>query len=161
MAKRFHRNGRPIYSDLEPSSSEEEEEQQVTETPQGQSSHPVVPSTAQVQPGPAPVPSSELQMSTCQHVRWRRRYAKKSIRPFQGGKPATAYHVADNTPVGKVSAKQFLSSNTIKDELTVYLAKKALRHFEGKPTSLHSDFTAGGPLELYRCPTSLQLPRRS
>ena len=26
----------------------------------------------------------------------------------QGGKPATAYHVEDNTPVGKVSAKQFL-----------------------------------------------------
>ena len=50
----------------------------------------------------------------------------------QGGKPTTAYHVADNTPVGKVSAKQFLSSNTTKDELTVYLAKKALRHFEGK-----------------------------
>jgi len=51
-----------------------------------------------------------------------------------GGKPATAYRVADNTPVGKVSAKQFLSSNTTKDELTVYLTKKALRHFEGKPT---------------------------
>ena len=27
------------------------------------------------------------------------------------------------------SSKQFLSSNTTKDELTVYLAKKALRHF--------------------------------
>lgn len=51
----------------------------------------------------------------------------------QGGKPATAYHVEDNTPVGKVSAKQFLSSTTTKDELTVYLAKKALHHFEGKP----------------------------
>ena len=48
----------------------------------------------------------------------------------QGGKPATAYHVEDNTPVGKVSAKQFLSSTTTKD---VYLAKKALHHFEGKP----------------------------
>ena len=48
----------------------------------------------------------------------------------QGGKPATAYHVDNNTPVGKVSAKQFLSSTTTKD---VYLAKKALHHFEGKP----------------------------
>jgi len=43
-----------------------------------------------------------------------------------------AYHVADNTPVGKVSAKQFLSSTTTKDELTVYLAKKVLHHFQGK-----------------------------
>ena len=50
----------------------------------------------------------------------------------QGGKPATAYHVEDNTPVGKVSAKQFLSSTTTKDELTVYLGKKALHHFEKK-----------------------------
>jgi len=33
-----------------------------------------------------------------------------------------------------VSAKQFLSSNTTKDELTVYLTKKAFRHSEGKPT---------------------------
>jgi len=32
-----------------------------------------------------------------------------------------------------VSAKQFLSSTATKDELTVYLAKKALHHFEGKP----------------------------
>ena len=32
-----------------------------------------------------------------------------------------------------MSAKQFLSSTTTKDELTVYLAKKALYHFEGKP----------------------------
>jgi len=32
-----------------------------------------------------------------------------------------------------MSAKQFLSSTTTKDELTVYLAKKALHHFEGKP----------------------------
>jgi len=48
----------------------------------------------------------------------------------QGGKPATAYHVEDNVPVGKVSAKQFLSSTTTKNELTVYLA---FRHFEGKP----------------------------
>ena len=51
----------------------------------------------------------------------------------QGGKPATAYHVEDNTPIGKVSAKQFLSSTTTKDEQTVYLAKKALHHFDGKP----------------------------
>jgi len=33
-----------------------------------------------------------------------------------------------------VSAKQFLASTTTKDELTVYLAKKALRQFEGKLT---------------------------
>ena len=52
----------------------------------------------------------------------------------QGGKPATSYHVVDNTPVGKVSAEQFLSNTTTKDELMVYLAKKALLHFEGKPT---------------------------
>jgi len=50
----------------------------------------------------------------------------------QGGKPVIMYHVADNTPVGKVSAKQFLSSTTTKDELTVYLAKKVLHHFQGK-----------------------------
>jgi len=50
----------------------------------------------------------------------------------QGGKPATAYHVTDNTPISKMSAKQFLSSTTTKDQLTVYLAKKALRDFEGK-----------------------------
>jgi hypothetical protein len=49
----------------------------------------------------------------------------------QGGKPATAYHVEDSTPVGKVTAKQFLSSTSTKDELTVYLAKKAVVHFEG------------------------------
>jgi len=51
----------------------------------------------------------------------------------QGRKPATAYLVTDNTQTGKVSAKQFLSSTATKDELTVYLAKKALHHFEGKP----------------------------
>ena len=51
----------------------------------------------------------------------------------QFAKLATAYHVADNTPVGKMSAKQLLSSTTTKDELTVYLAKEALHHFEGKP----------------------------
>lgn len=51
----------------------------------------------------------------------------------QGGKPATAYHVTDNTPVSKMSAKQFLSSTTTKDELTVHLVKKAHHHFEGKP----------------------------
>ena len=39
----------------------------------------------------------------------------------QAGKPATSYHVAYNTPVGKVSVKQFLSSAKTKDELTVYL----------------------------------------
>jgi len=52
----------------------------------------------------------------------------------QSGKPVITYHVADNTPVGKVSAKQFLSSTTTKDELTVYLAKKDLHHFQGKST---------------------------
>lgn len=51
----------------------------------------------------------------------------------QGGKPPTTYHVKDNTPVGKVSVKQFLSSNSTKDELTVYLAEKALQHFHTKP----------------------------
>jgi len=50
----------------------------------------------------------------------------------QGDKPATAYHVTDNTPFSKMPAKQCLSSTTTKDELTVYLAKKALHHFEGK-----------------------------
>jgi len=44
----------------------------------------------------------------------------------QGEKPETAYHVTGNTPLSKMSAKQFLSSTTTKDELTVYLAKKAL-----------------------------------
>ena len=47
----------------------------------------------------------------------------------QGGKPPTKYHVEDNTPVGKVSAKQFLSSTSTKDEVTVYLAKRARHHF--------------------------------
>jgi len=56
-----------------------------------------------------------------------------TIHRRQGDKPATAYHVTDNTPISKMSAKQFLSSTTTKDELTVYLAKKALHHFEGKP----------------------------
>ncbi len=37
----------------------------------------------------------------------------------------------DNTPDNRVYAKQFLSSTTNKDELTVYLAKKALHHFKG------------------------------
>jgi len=54
----------------------------------------------------------------------------------QGDKPATAYRVTDNIPISKMSAKQFLSSTTTKDELTVYLAKKALHHFEGKPKDL-------------------------
>ena len=54
----------------------------------------------------------------------------------QGRKPATAYLVTDNTQIGKVSAKQFLSSTATKDELTVYLAKKAFDHFEGKPKVL-------------------------
>ena len=50
-----------------------------------------------------------------------------------GGKPPTTYHVKDNTPVGKVSVKQFRSSNSTKDELTVYLAEKALQYFHTKP----------------------------
>ena len=37
----------------------------------------------------------------------------------------------DSTPVGKVSAKQFLSNTSTKDELTVYLVNKALHHNEG------------------------------
>jgi len=54
---------------------------------------------------------------------------KKAMRErFQAGKPVTSYHVADNTPVGKMSIKQFLSSAKTKDELTVYLSKKALCH---------------------------------
>jgi len=52
----------------------------------------------------------------------------------QNGKPLITYHVADKKPVGKVSAKQFLSSTTTKDELTVYLAKKVFHHFHGKST---------------------------
>ena len=51
----------------------------------------------------------------------------------QGRKPATAYLVTDNIQIGKVSAKQFLSSTATKDQLTVYLAKNVLNHFEGKP----------------------------
>ncbi|KAL5020272.1 hypothetical protein ScPMuIL_003164 [Solemya velum] len=46
-------------------------------------------------------------------------------------RPVTLYHVEDNTPVGKLSAKQFLASGVTKDELTVYLASKALHHYEG------------------------------
>lgn len=49
----------------------------------------------------------------------------------QGGKPPTAYHVQDSTPIGKLTANQFLSNTNTKDEITVYLAKKALGHFEG------------------------------
>lgn len=52
----------------------------------------------------------------------------------QGSKPAITYHVEDQTPIGKVSTKQFLSSTATKDELTVYLAHKAVMHFEGKST---------------------------
>ena len=48
----------------------------------------------------------------------------------QGGKPSTAYHIEDNTPIGKISVKQCLSSSSTKDELTVYLAQKILHHFE-------------------------------
>ena len=51
----------------------------------------------------------------------------------QGGKPPTTFHVEDNTPIGKVSEKEFLSGIHTKDQLTVYLAKKALQHFQGKP----------------------------
>jgi len=71
----------------------------------------------------------------------------------QGRKPATAYLVTDNTQIGNVPAKQFLSSTKTKDELTVYLAKKALHHFEGKPNArrLHSDFAARAPLKLHGC----------
>lgn len=54
----------------------------------------------------------------------------------QGGKPPTTYYVKDNTQVGKVSVKKFLSRNSTKDELTVYLAEKALQHFHTKPKVL-------------------------
>ena len=49
----------------------------------------------------------------------------------QGDRAATVYHVEDNTPVGKVSAKQFLSSVSTKNEFSVYLARKALHQYEG------------------------------
>lgn len=39
----------------------------------------------------------------------------------QGSKLAITYHVEDQTPEGKVSTKQFLSSIATKDELPVYL----------------------------------------
>ena len=40
---------------------------------------------------------------------------------LQGGNQPTAYHVEDSRPVGKVSAKQFLSSTSTKDELTAWM----------------------------------------
>ena len=66
----------------------------------------------------------------------------------QGGKTPTSYHVEDNTPIGKVSEKQLLSSIHTKDELTVHLAKKALQHFQGKP-NVHYHIKARCPLKLY------------
>ena len=51
----------------------------------------------------------------------------------QGRKPATAHTSSQTAQIGMVSAKQFLSSTATKDQLTVYLAKKVLKHFEGKP----------------------------
>jgi hypothetical protein len=50
----------------------------------------------------------------------------------QGCKPATVFLVEDCTPVGKLSVKQFLSSTTTKDALTVYLANKALHHYSAR-----------------------------
>ena len=49
----------------------------------------------------------------------------------QGDRAATGYRVDDNTPVEKVSAKQFLSSVSTKNEFTVYLTRKALHQYEG------------------------------
>ena len=46
----------------------------------------------------------------------------------KGGKLAIIYRVEDNTTIEKVSAKKFLSSTKMKDQLTVYLTKKALHH---------------------------------
>jgi len=51
----------------------------------------------------------------------------------QGRKPATAHTSSQTAQIGMVSAKQFLSSTATKDQPTVYLAKKVLKHFEGKP----------------------------
>ena len=58
----------------------------------------------------------------------------------QGRKPATAYLVTDNTQIGKVSAKQFLSrkmrKDAVQDALSVHLWLHhftLLHHFEGKP----------------------------
>jgi len=53
----------------------------------------------------------------------------------QGGKPATAYPVEDNTPVGKVSAKQFRSSTT-----NCLPCKESSPPLRGKAKDLHSDF---------------------
>ena len=39
-----------------------------------------------------------------------------------GDRAATVYSIEDNTPVGKVSVKQFLSYVSTKKEFTVYLA---------------------------------------
>jgi hypothetical protein len=44
--------------------------------------------------------------------------------------------VEDSTPIGKVSAKQFLSCTCTKDELTVYLAQKSLHHFQSTSKAL-------------------------
>ena len=53
----------------------------------------------------------------------------------QGGKPATAYHVEDNTPVGKVSAKQFRSSTTTKHELSTLQRKLTTTSRESQRSS--------------------------
>ena len=61
-------------------------------------------------------------------------YPKVTARETRhGGKPAPAYDMKDSTPVGNVSAMQFLSNTRTKDELTVYLVDKALCHNEGTP----------------------------
>ena len=51
-----------------------------------------------------------------------------------GAQTAVFYHVDDRTRIGKVSIKQFLSSTKTKDELTIYLAEKALQHFKKTTT---------------------------
>ncbi len=84
--------------------------------------------------------------------------ATRERRP--GWQASHAYHVEDSTPVGKMTAKQFLSCTTTKDELTVYLAKKSLDHFHGTTKVFIVTFKAGCPFELHGCTTPLQLPRR-
>jgi hypothetical protein len=53
-----------------------------------------------------------------------------------GGHRETVYHIKDSMSLSKVTAKQLLSSNQTKDELTVYLANKALTYFHDKKETL-------------------------
>ena len=54
----------------------------------------------------------------------------------QGDRAATVYRVEDNTPVGKVSAKQFLSSVSTKNEFTVYKLSTSTRGHQKSSLSL-------------------------